>query len=62
MALRRDTARHLYRAIHHETAFADAVGVELAAGRIKRKVAEKLIIDFHYNRDRVLAQIEYVLQ
>lgn len=62
MALRRDTARHLYRALHHETAFADAVGVELAAGRLKRKVGEKLIIDFHTNRQRVLTQIEHALR
>lgn len=58
MGLRRDTARNLLRAFYNEKAFVDAVAAELAARRIKAKDAEKLIINWHRNRDRVRYQIE----
>jgi hypothetical protein len=62
MALRRDTARALRRAFFNERAFVDAVAAELAAGRLKRKEGEKLIIHWFQNRDRVRSQIEWALR
>jgi len=62
MALRRDTARNLQRAFFDERAFVDAVAQELEAKRIKRKEAEKLIINWFQNRDRVKHQIEWALR
>ncbi len=58
MALRRDTARNLRKAFNDENAFADAVGVEIAAKRIKAKIGEKLIIQYYQDRWRVEALIE----
>lgn len=62
MALRRDTARNLKRAIASERAFVDAVATELEAKRIKRKDAEKLIVNWFQNRHRVEFQIEWALR
>lgn len=62
MGLRRDTARNLRRAFQREQAFVDAVAAELAASRIKRKDAEKLIINWFQNRQRIEYQIEQALR
>ncbi|MDB5100501.1 MAG: hypothetical protein JWM80_4922 [Cyanobacteria bacterium RYN_339] len=62
MALRRDTARNLHRAFGNERAYVDAVAAELAAGRIKRKEAEKLIVNWFQDRSRVEYMIENALE
>jgi hypothetical protein len=62
MALRRDTARNLRRALHLERAFVDAIGKEIATGRIKAKDGEKLILHWFQNRERVEFLIDYALR
>jgi hypothetical protein len=62
MALRRDTARNLHRAFRDERAFVDAVATELAAGRLKRKEAEKLIVNWFQDRSRVENMIVHALE
>lgn len=59
--LRRDTSRKLAPTLLDDNSFVDAVRHELACGRLKAKVAEKLIVWYYTDPGRLQRELDKAL-